>query len=102
MNRLQRLFGLGRAEDPSDPVDPVDPDTVVWVANIPLWQAPLIVTGLQEHDIIAKFAEVGSAKSTSRADVYVLERDRRAAEGIIAKLTAHKPRSRLSRYVDPD
>ena len=45
MNRLQRLFGLGRAEDPSDPVDPVDPDTVVWVANIPLWQAPLIVTG---------------------------------------------------------
>jgi len=99
MNWLQRLFGLGRAEDPSDAKDP---DSVVWVANLPLWQAPLIVTGLKEHDIVATFAEVSTARSSARADVYVRERDRVSADGIIAKLTATKPGSRLRRSVNLD
>jgi hypothetical protein len=90
MNRLQRLFGLGAPAD----ADSVDPDTVVWVANLPLWQAPLIVAGLQEHDIVATFAEVSTARSSARADLYARQRDRAAAEAIVAKLTAQKSGSR--------
>jgi len=99
MNWLQRLFGLSRAEDPSDTPDP---DTIVWVANLPLWQAPLIVTGLREHDIVATFAEVSTARSSARADVYVRERDRPTAAAIIAKLTAHKPATGLGRRLGLD
>ena len=99
MNRLQRLFGLGREEDPSDATDP---DSVVWVANLPLWQAPLIVTGLKEHDIVATFAEVSTSRSSARADLYARERDRATAQAIVAKLTASKPGSRARKRLNLD
>ena len=87
MNWLQRLFGLDRP-GPAE----VDPGNVVHVATLPLWQAPLIVMGLEEQGIRATFAEMTSPKTAISgritARVFVVERDRILAEEIIAELTA--------------
>ncbi|MCU1392806.1 MAG: hypothetical protein JWM34_1234 [Ilumatobacteraceae bacterium] len=77
--------------DAPDDTPPVDPDSVVHVATLPLWQAPLIVVGLEEAGIKATFAEISSPRAAMsgqiNARVFVVERDRVAAEAIVAELT---------------
>jgi len=94
MNWLQRLFGLDKLRD----AKPLDPSTVVHVATLPLWQTPLVVKGLEQRNIVATFAEMSSPKYTMvgipTARIYVVQRDRAAAERIISELTAHQPTSR--------
>lgn len=95
MNWLQRLFGSDR---PDTTVR--DPDSVVLVAALPLWQTPLIVTGLEQRGITATFADVSShRRANATAEIYVRERDRAAAEAIIALLTARsRPPTRGSHF----
>ena len=84
MNWLQRLFGMDRPD-----TEEHDPDEVVWVASLPLWQTPLIVTGLEQRGITATFADMPNhRRPNATGEIYVRERDRRAAEVIIAELTA--------------
>lgn len=84
MNWLQRLFGLDRTG-----ADDRDPDAVVNIATLPLWQTPLIVTGLEQRGITASFAEISAVRRlNATGEIYVRERDRIAAEAIIAELTA--------------
>ena len=84
MNWLQRLFGLDRPDTTER-----DPDAVVLVAALPLWQTPLIVTGLEQRGITATFAEMPAhRRPNATGEIYVRERDRAAAEAIIALLTA--------------
>ena len=94
MNWLQRFFGMDAPDDSRR----VDPLAVVHVATLPLWQTPLIVKGLEQEGIEATFAEMSSPKFTMvgipTAHVYVVERDRVAAETLIAELTAREPGSR--------
>ena len=88
MNWLQHVFGM----DSPQPVETPDPDSVVHVATLPLWQTPMIITGLEQQGIRASFAEMSSPKNTGAgiptARVYVVQRDRAAAEAIIADLAA--------------
>lgn len=89
MSWLGRLFGSGDADRVDD--EP-DPESVVWVATVALWQAPLIVHGLEEQRIKAVFAETSSRRLTlggaPAARIYVHQRHRAEAEEIIVDLTS--------------
>ncbi|MCU1400460.1 MAG: hypothetical protein JWN62_3569 [Acidimicrobiales bacterium] len=87
MGWVRRLYGM----DKPVPPEVVPEDRVVHVATLPLWQAPLIVIGLEQQGINATFAEVSSPRAALsgriNARVFVVERDRIAAEEVIADLT---------------
>ena len=92
MGWLRRLFGSEHADGVDD--EP-DPESVVWVATVALWQAPLIVHGLAEQRIKAVFAETSSRRLTlggaPAARIYVHQRHRAEAEEIIVDLTSAAP-----------
>ena len=58
---------------------------------VPLWQAPMILAGLDDLDITGTFAESSPGRMTMggppAARIYVFERDREAAERFIAEIT---------------
>jgi len=86
MSFFSRVFRMYRPTDESEP----DPSEVVWVATVALWQAPLMVHGLEEQRIRATIAESSSRRGIvggfPAARIYVEQRHRSDAERIITDL----------------